>query len=61
MVYVMKSSLKFVLKTSSSSLFSCLGIFFAEADTKKRRYASAKASDLPTAEVNFERCDVGFY
>ena len=52
MVYVMKSSSKFVLKTSSS-LFSCLAIFLAEADTKERRYASAKASTFADCRGEF--------
>ena len=48
----MKSSLKFMLK-SLSSLFNCLGIFFAKADTKKRRYASAKASAFADCRGEF--------
>ena len=52
MVCIMKSSLKFVWKTSSS-LFNCLGIFFAKADTKKRRYASAIASAFANCRGEF--------
>ena len=46
MICVIKTSLKFEMLSTN-----CLGIFFAEADTKNRRYAMAKAS---AAEVNFE-------
>ena len=46
MICVIKTSLKFEI-----SSVNCLGNFFAEADTKNRRYASAKAS---AAKGNFE-------
>ena len=49
----MKTSLKFVRKTSLSS-FKDLGIFFAEAGTKKRRYASAKASAFADCRDEFQ-------
>ena len=40
----MKSSLKFVWKTSSSWSLNCLGIFFCWGRCCKHRYVSAKAS-----------------
>ena len=42
MICLIKSSWKFMWKTSSSS-FNCLSIFFSRGDTKKCRYAPAKA------------------
>ena len=50
MICVIKTSLKFVWKTSS---FNCFGIFFADADTKNRRYTSAKASVIADCRGEF--------
>ena len=35
--------------------------YFAEADSKKHRYASAKALALADAEANFKRCSIVKY
>ena len=35
--------------------------YFAEADSKKHRYASAKALELADTEANFERCSIVKY
>ena len=52
MIFVMNTSLKFEI-----SSINCLGIFFffAEADTKNLRYASAKASAFADCRGEFRK------
>ena len=46
----------FFLKIPKNLIASAFFFFFAGADTKKHRHASAKVWHLPTAEANFECC-----